>query len=301
MTLHVILGAGEMPARELTATLDDLWKKDLEKDAPHWYLIQAKAEPNATDKAMMTWMHKNDIWYEVISDGDDVDKLYTESQKTHKSKRLAPTVVKLMNDLPEGEEGTQLLALFASEDFSAEDDRWLNDVGSAVQEAGFKVLALNDGLVEIDMLDEDGAAAVAEAAPAKSKTKSKTAEAATEALEQYTRDQLGEMDLSMLKGVAAQRNISLPPRTRRETYIDHILGDVGPEVEIETEGEVEGVEEPEETPVTKQYAEAQTGTMTGNVTLSAVQLSAPAMLIVIANGTVVSRVITTEEAQSLIS
>jgi hypothetical protein len=167
MTLHVILGSGAMPVKEVNATLTDLWTRDTKAKQQHWYLLQGKAEPTETDQAIMAWMHKNEIWYDLITDGDYDTKLYAEAQTVHKVKRLTPKVVSVMNSAKEGTEETEedeavppedadLLALFTDlENFSAEEDRWLNDVGNAVQDAGFIVFALNDGLTEIDMSDAE--------------------------------------------------------------------------------------------------------------------------------------------------
>ena len=153
---HVVLGAGEMPSRELAASLQDLWNRCLKADEDFWFLIQGKSEPTPTDRAMLTWMHKNEIWYSIVTDGTEVDPLYTsEAQSTFKAKRLAPKIVELMKSEPVEGETTKLFGLFVSDDLKAEEDRWLCDIGAAVQEAGFEVVALNDGLVPIDMLADD--------------------------------------------------------------------------------------------------------------------------------------------------
>ena len=113
MTMNVVLGNGEMPVKELTASLQDLWNGALEKQDNFWFLIQAKAEPTATDKALVAWLVKNDVWYSLVTDGTDYDSMYAEeSQEETVAKRLTTTIVDLMTSSPEEGETAQLLALF---------------------------------------------------------------------------------------------------------------------------------------------------------------------------------------------
>ena len=123
-------------------------------------------------------------------------------------------------------EGADLLALFFSDQEDAEEDRWLNEVISAVAEAGFPVYALNDGMQllepETDTPAEEGEEDEDEVP--------EPADAVT-----YSRKQLEVMDLDDLKKIATDKNITVAPRSRRPTYIDAILGekDEVPEVEME--------------------------------------------------------------------
>jgi hypothetical protein len=252
MTMHVVLGDGEMTRKELTETLADLWKADEEAGATFWFLLQGKAEPTATDTALVKWLESNDLYYEIITDdADSVAAIYTQPQETHVAKRLGQKIVNLLNSKPEEGEEAELLALFFSDDSSAEEDRWLNSVCQDVFDAGFKVRALNDGLLEVD-LSEAATEAEAEqeevanvtpitkksvakkggAAPRRDTAVSEEQEVTSPGTRTYTRDQLEEMDLEALKGVAATLNISLPPRTRMTTYIDAILGEDRPAVEV---------------------------------------------------------------------
>ena len=148
MTMNVVLGDGELPGKELDALLADLWEKAIKADDPFWFLIQGKAEPTATDQRMVQWLIANDIYYEMISDGSESD-LYEAYQNKYTVKRLAPKVVSLMQETPDEGEEARLLALFASDDPDAEEDRWLNDAIQVVADANFTVLAMNDGMQEI--------------------------------------------------------------------------------------------------------------------------------------------------------
>jgi hypothetical protein len=267
-----------MPTRELTASLEDLKASAQQEQDNFWFLIQAKSEPNATDRALVNWLIKNEAWYAIISDGTDVDPMYlAESQETHTAKRMAPKVVELMNAGPEEGEGAQLLALFVSDDFSDPADAWLNDVGAAVQEAGFEVRALNDGLVVVDMSDVEPDEVVDED------------EEELEAEEQSLAEQLDEMNREELIAFAQSKGVTFPPRTRIPTMIATLLA--------KTDGAA-AVEEPledETAPETPALASVST------LAPSVPGLSAPAMVIVIMNGTVTARIATPEMAEALIN
>jgi hypothetical protein len=289
VTMHVVLGDGEMPRKELTETLQDLWDKATTSDETFWFLVQAKPEPTATDTALMSWVAKNEIYYETIGDGSEVDEIYDGAQDKHTAKRLATKIANLMNSKPEEGETADVLALFASDDPEAEEDRWLNETIQVVIDAGYPVLALNDGLVEVDLSeapepDEVPAPAKTAAKKAAAPAKKAAVRAATPeeeaedlAAQAMSREALEDMTLDQLKEIASNRGISLPPRTRAGTYIDAILGEAEP-----AQGEVEVGE----------VAEIQDDTT---------MVGAPAILVVMYNGTVTSKAITVPEAEAILA
>lgn len=263
MAMHVVLGDGEMTRRELTATLADLWKADEAEKQSFWFLVHGKSEPTETDQTLVTWLEKNEIYYEVVTDDEaSMSDLYAQPQEVHTAKKLAQKVVALMQSKPEEGETAEILALFTSSDPAAAEDAWLNGVVLAAYDAGFRTRALNDGLVEIDLSDE---AAAAEQEPADNVTplKSATKAIATKAVKKAaprvdtpvpdeeeveaepapagrkgipTRAELEDMEPSEIREVAASLGITLPSRTRTTTYIDHILGEgkaSAPAAEIE--------------------------------------------------------------------
>jgi hypothetical protein len=289
MTMHVVLGDGLLPAKELDALLLDLSEKSTEADDPFWFLVQGKAEPTATDTALVTWLIDHDIYYEMISDGSESD-LYEGFQNKYTVKRLAPKVVSLMQETPEEGEEAHLLALFAADDPDAEEDRWLNDVIQAVTDAGYTVLAMNDGMQEIRIIQTDEIEPdEEEETPVPSKTTAKKAAVKPHPNAipgSFSREALEEMDLDGLKEVASKLGISLPPRTRMATYVETILGNAKDE-------EVEVVAPDED--------EADTVQPTFSVTQNGATVVAPAMMIIVYNGTVVSRAISDDEAHAMLS
>ena len=248
--MHVVLGDGEMSRKELTETLKDLWERA--GDDQYWFVVQGKSQPTETDTNLVTWLTKNEIYFEVVTDDEDsMDEIYAEGQETHTVKRLGQKIVNLLNTKPEEGEDADVLALFVEDDPAAEADRWLNNVIQLAMDAGFKAYGMNDGMVEIDLdgadstnaPEEEEEAEVPAAKPTKRAAKKATAkpsdngEGAAKPSKSYTRDDLEEMELGELKEIAAAKGIELPPRTRMGTYIDHILGetkDATPAVEVES-------------------------------------------------------------------
>jgi hypothetical protein len=263
--MHAILGDGEMTRRELTEALADLWKADELEGQSFWFLIQGKSEPTETDKTLVTWLEKNGIYYEIITDDTDgVDPIYAEPQEVHTVQKLSSGVISLLKSKPEEDEPAELLALFFNvNDLAASEDKWLNGVIEAAFDAGFPTRALNDGMVEIDLSSEAEEAEaepeeeVATVTPIKAAAKKSVAKKAaakpadipvpaedevTEAPddreaanETPSREELEDMDLDEVKEVAAKLGITLPPRTRVTTYIDHILGEKAPTPPAEAE------------------------------------------------------------------
>lgn len=293
--MHVVLGDGEMSRRELSSTLEDLLEKAGDED--FWFLVQAKSEPTATDKAMMEWIAERGIYYETI--GDDpktADAIYKDAQDKHTVKNLAPKVVSLMQNKPAEGEGAALYALFVNNDDEVDEDAWLMGVATEVADAGYTVFAMNDGLAELGF-DEEGETEEAEPepVPAKKAAAKKAAakprppaddeeeEESTDvdiANDVLTREALEELTLPQLKEVAAARGIELPARTRGQTYIAALLGESDEEV---AEAEVEEIAFEE---------------VTSNGDITATNA---AMVIVILNGTVMSKVLPADEAQALLT
>jgi hypothetical protein len=291
--MHVVLGDGEMSRRELSSTLEDLLEKAGDED--FWFLVQAKAEPTATDKALMEWIAERGIYFESI--GDDpksADPIYKDAQDKHTVKRLAPKVVSLMEEKPGEGEGAALFALFINNDEEVEDDKWLMDVATAVADAKFVVYAMNDGLAELGFDDEALEEEPEPAPPAKAVAKKAAAKPRPPADEDeegesdgsstatgdldvaLSREALEEKTLPELKEIAAARGIELPPRTRAQTYISVLLG----------EGDEEQVAEIEEVEVPERDDED-------------IAFEAEAMVVVIFNGTIMARTMGIDEARTI--
>jgi hypothetical protein len=270
MTMHVVLGDGEMTRRELTETLNDIWNANTESDQTYWFILQGKSDPTDTDKAMVGWLEKNEIYYEIVTDDPaSVSELYAQPQEIHTAKKLTQKVIGLMQSKPEEGEPTEILALFFDvNDASAEEDRWLNGVIQAAYDAGYPTRALNDGLVEVDLSTEaaeleqepepEEVAPVAKKAPAKKAAAKKAAPRTPVSAEDdeeleapadlgsqplVTREQLEDMEPSEIKEVAAAMGIVLPPRTRATTYIDHILGEAKAAAPMAEVSEIEDIPE----------------------------------------------------------
>jgi len=304
VTLHIVLGDGYMPTKELTAHLVDMQQKAAADDDGFWFTVQAKPEPTDTDRALIKWLNdpkngdgEEGVYWDAIGDEDSADKLYADAQVIHKATKLGSAVVKLMDKTKAGGEldddgeeipgeDADLLALYFSDEEDAEEDRWLNDVISAVADAGYPVYALNDGMTLIEPPDEDEDDVEDEAVDA-DVIKAVTAPP--------TREQLSEMELDDLKKIALERGIEVAPRSRKPTYIDAILGEEDEVAEVE-------IEKPKAAPplVINTTGTVTTGTATSSY-VNMAEVSGPAMIIVVYDGRVVSRVVTTEQARALLS
>lgn len=298
--MHVVLGDGEMSRRELSSTLEDLLEKAGEED--FWFLVQAKTEPTATDKALMEWIAERGVYFESI--GDDpktADAIYKDAQEKHKVQRLAPKVASLMEEKPGEGEGAALYALFVNNDDEVPEDAWLMDVATTVADKKFTVFAMNDGLAELGFDDEGGEEEEEageeepepEPTPVAKKSVAKKAAAkprppADEEEEEgepaaavddtpLTREALEELTLPQLKEIAAARGIELQPRTRAQTYISVLLG----------EGEEEAVAEIEEVEVPALGEDEE------------IAFEAEAMVVVIFNGTIMARTMSVDEARNI--
>lgn len=254
MTMHLVLGDGEMTRKELLSTLNDLWTS-AEGDS-FWFIVQGKSNPTDTDQAIVNWLAKNNIYFEVVTDVPDaMDDIYDDAQATHSAKKLSTKVIDLLNTSPEDGEDAKVLSLFVSNDETVEEDRWLASILEVVCDNGFPVFALNDGMIELEFgADANAEEEEEEEAPAptpRAGASKKTAAAVVEddedeeeeeegAVAEYTREQLEELALPALKKIATGMGIELPPRTRITTYVDRILGEA--EAEAEEEAEVEVIE-----------------------------------------------------------
>lgn len=302
--MHVVLGDGEMTRRELSKTLEDLLEqaREIPDDDEFWFLLQGKAEPTATDKAMMDWITEKDLWYAVITDDKKgMAPIYKEAQETYEVKRLAPKVLSLMQEKPQEGEGAALFGLFVNNDSDVPEDTWLNDVMASVVAGGFKIFSMNDGLVELGLPDRKGEdedeeaeepSNVVEMTP-KSKVPQpqpdEEDEPSTGMPDTYTRDDLEDLNSEQLRAIGLSLGLpEFPPRTRMTTMIKEILGE-GTE-----EAEVEEVVVPDENDDVMFVPEEGAGD-------SDVAVSSGALLVVIFNGTIVSRTITVEEARDLAS
>lgn len=264
--MHVVLGDGQMTRKELSATLTDLWDKDEKAGQAFWFVLQGKSDPTDTDKALVTWLEKNEIYYQIVTDDPEaVDPIYAQPQETHSAKKLGQKVTSLLESMPEEGESAEILALFVdTSDATAAEDKWLNTIIASAYDAGYPTRALNDGLVEIDLGPEAEEAeaepepaapakkSVAKKAPAKKAAAARPADTSVSDDDEdetesqpptsatpRTRAELEELDATEVKEIAAEMGIVLPPRTRATTYIDHILGEAkgaAPAAEVSLEG-----------------------------------------------------------------
>ena len=101
------------------------------------------------------------------------------------------------------------------------------------------------------------------------------------------------MTLPQLKKIAIEKGLEIPDRSRIPTYIKAILG----EGEEAVEAEVEPVDVPEDETL-EEMGIAATAALDERIIASGNGIS-PALLVVVFNGSVISRPISVEKAQEL--
>jgi hypothetical protein len=286
VALHIVLGNGEMTKREMTTTLSDLSDRAGEDNESFWFILQGKPEPTTTDLAMLDWLHRNEVYYEVVTDDEDSLAEDYQPQKVYAAKRLEAKIVNLLKTAPEDDESASVLCLFSDvENPEAEEDRWLNNLLNGVGEAGFKAYGMNDGMAEIELGGGEAEPEPA-AAPVKKAAKRAAAAPSRSAPQEYSRDELEALTLDEVKAIAAGQGIELPARTRQATYIQDILNAQEGESASEHARQIVTESDDEEVIVSGE-AEVTGITSTG-------------MVIVMMNGTVTAMPVSSEQAAAII-
>ena len=299
--MHMIVGNGEMPAKELKATLDDLWQKAIGNDEEYWFTILALEEPTATHKALTNWLRSSEVYFEVITDDpDNLDTVYDGSQKTHKA---AKTTTKAINLLKAAEDGGDVLGLFVNLDVESEEDNLVLDVLQGAIDNGFKGFALNDSMTEIDLSEDEAEAEEEEEKPApvkkaaaKKAAPAKKAAAKVEGPRAYTAEELEELTDPEIRAIGNSLGIT----TRgRENWVNKILeqqaGVEETEVEIDGDDEVYIVPDDE--------SEAVAETVGAAATLRSFESSNGAMVIVVnpSTGSILVKPLTPEMADAIVA
>lgn len=153
--LYVIVGDGEMPAKEVTHQLDDLWKKAEEANTDFWFVVEGKSAPNDTDRALVAFFNKFGIHYGVLVEPNvKVSDEYTDVAEYIDVDSIQNGAVGMM-EMVLGEEDSALLALFVNvaEDDPA-DSLLIATITDAINE-GFKVYGLNDSMEPVEVITEE--------------------------------------------------------------------------------------------------------------------------------------------------
>lgn len=258
MTMHLVLGEGEMPKKELTATLNDLREKaqgEVAEEAEFWLIVQGKDEPTATDKALMAWIKTNEIYFEVLSTipEEDLDSIYEGHQAFHKGAKLPTKAVNLLKANSEENDDVSVLALAVNVEEEVDEDTPLLDVIQAVIDAGFDAYGLNDSMTKLDLSGDDGDEEAddgeEEAAPARAKkgvaskaAPKKAAAKAKSSPKAYTEEELDELTDAEVRAIGQSLGITARGKS---SWISKILKAQGSGEESEEESD-EGEEEEEQ-------------------------------------------------------
>lgn len=262
MTLHIIVGDGEMPKAEVKHQLDDLFDRAEKEDTDFWFLIEAKPCPTATDLAVLDYLHTAAdpaVHYQLVArDPGGYDAAaYPHSQGVWSPTRgsYEQYVIDTAKSLTsESAEAISVLALFVNVEQDDDADNQLVDFLMAATDAGLPTFALNDSMEAIVLKEEDEpeepvAPPVAEKPKRNSKKKDPEPEPETLAdsvvdVEVWDRVYLEGLRVTELRPIAAGMGIDTSGADK-PTLVDAILGNVGtdPEPEVETTPTPERVQE----------------------------------------------------------
>ena len=243
MTLFVVLGAGEMPAKEVAHQLDDLWKQAEAADTDFWFAVEGKPFMSETDKSIVAFFNKFDLHYGVLTTPDtQPDEGYTEVAEYIEVDDIKSGALGLMQMVKGEDEDAVLLSLFSDE---PDADRELTEVVTDVLKAGYTVLGLNDSLEPVELLTEEVKPMPEETVEAKPRKSAKRPEAvepeadpeaededgSTEP-EPISRQYLESLTAAEVKEIA--KGMGIPPTVKGEN-IDAILVAAGVEEEAFTD------------------------------------------------------------------
>ena len=227
MTLYVVLGDGDMPAKEVTHQLDDLWYKAEAEDQNFWFVLEAKEAPTPTDLELVSFFAKFGISYGlIVPKGMTVPADYVGVAELIDVERVLDGVDFAIHEMPEQDgEAAVLLCLFQNikEDDPA-DAALISAVTLALQ-AGVEVFALNDSLERVAMTQPiplntpEPAPAKSPKRPAKPAPAPAPAEASPE-MDALTRTILDGMRAPEVKALAEGMGL---PYTNKPDTIETIL------------------------------------------------------------------------------
>jgi hypothetical protein len=171
--LYAIAGGGSGPTAEITKSLQDLRAKAEKDQVDFWLLIEGKDEPTDTDSAILKWVAKNEVWFEVIT---TTGTTYDGAQDTIQSVDVYATMLERITGL-DGEDGSVLVLLPAD---TEDDDEPLLAFIEATIDAGVDCLQLNGAMAKLSLGEaEDVPEPEPEPAPAPVKKATKKAATAT--------------------------------------------------------------------------------------------------------------------------
>lgn len=156
--LYVIVGDGEMPAKEVTHQLDDLWKKAEAEDTDFWFVVEGKPAERVTDtdRALVDFFNKFGLHYGVLAkEGVTISDEYTDVAEYIDVEDISLGAVGMLNLISNEGEGVALLAMFVN---VAEDDPADAALLATITDAltnGHKVFGLNDSMEPVVILTEE--------------------------------------------------------------------------------------------------------------------------------------------------
>jgi len=260
--LYVVAGNGTGINTEITKALADLRDKAAKDSEDFWLLMEGKDEPSKADEAILAWIKKQDVWFEVVT---ATGTTYDGAQSTVNTEDVYEAFMERINERATDKppEGSTILALPVTEEGDTDEDDTLMAFVETADDNKIPILLLNHQLRKIDLQEPaeeetevpapakkataKKAAAPAKKAPAKAAGATKKAAASAaepeeepEAEEElpedaqvtYTEDELKKMGVPELSGLARGQGLD-PKGLDKKTLIQQILGVTETQVAVE--------------------------------------------------------------------
>lgn len=235
MTLYVVLGDGEMPPKEVSHQLEDLWDKAEAEDQDFWFALLAKETPTATDLTLVKYFNDKTIHYAlIVPPGIPILDQYTGVAEYLDTTSTLNGVKFALTELPAEGESAVLLGLFVNiEEDDPADGELLDYMALAIQN-GRNVFALNDSMEPVEIRTEE-VTPLDTVEPAKKvetvKQVDENEDDLPDALEPLDREYLEGLRVGELKELCKGMGI---PYTNKDASINSILAAAGqPNVEPE--------------------------------------------------------------------
>lgn len=229
MSMYVIVGNGQMPAKEVEAQLADLINSAVNvQDVDIWFLLEGKTTPTDTDKAIIKYLDKIQAYYETFEDSNytSPNLLYGHSQ-AHRGNVGFNNLIEYMREQAEQEAGeVALLGLFYDFDnqYHPEDallDTLASEIGSG---SDIKFYALNAAMVRLDVEEAPTPAKqpkVVSSGPPRAKSDySKEAFDSTAELEDWSADELAALTMEELRAICP----NAPKKATKAELVSILLG-----------------------------------------------------------------------------
>lgn len=230
MSMYVIVGNGQMPAKEVEAQLADLINNAVNvQDVDIWFLLEGKTIPTDTDKAIVKYLDRIQAYYETFEESNHgTPHIMYANAAAHRGNVGYKNLIDYMNEQAEQEAGEiALLGLFYDFDNQYHpEDALLDTLASEISpDSAVSFYALNAAMVKLDAGDAPVTPKqpkeVPSAVPQSKSEYDKTAFEALSSLEDWTAEELAALTVEELRAICP----NAPKKATKTELVSILLGD----------------------------------------------------------------------------